>query len=188
MSYHTYTTEALVCGTYRHNTDDCSYLLFTHAHGMVYATARSVRLERSRQRYALQDFSVVTVSLVKGKSGWRIGSVAALENVFTPLKTRPGRAAVVQIVTMTRRLVIGEDAYPELFKDLRAALRSVQNNEAAAATVADIYTLRALWRLGYVKQEAALSSVLADVCTYDEAPPKAALHTAIKHGLSLSHL
>lgn len=188
MSYHTYTTEALVCGTYRHNTDDCSYLLFTKAHGMIYATARSVRLERSRQRYALQDFSVVTVSLVKGKSGWRIGSVAALWNVFTPLTTRPGRAGVVQIVTMTRRLVIGEDAYPALFEDCLAAVRAVVAAEERAAAVADIYTLRALWRLGYVKQEAVLLQVLEETCTYDEAPPKAALHTAIKHGLSLSHL
>ena len=38
---------------------------------MVLAAARSVREEKSRQRYALQEFALVRVSLIKGKSGWR---------------------------------------------------------------------------------------------------------------------
>ncbi len=188
MSYHTYTTEAVVCGTYRHNTDDCSYLLFTRAHGMVFATARSVRLERSRQRYALQDFAYITVSLVKGKSGWRVGSVEARGNFFTPLTARHTRAAAVQIITITRRLVLGEEAYEGLFGDCVAALQALQVREKDAAMIADLYTFRALWRLGYVKKEETLEPFLEEVCGYDEAPPKAALHKAISHGLSLSHL
>lgn len=56
MAYETYTTEALVCGTFNRNTADRSYLLFTREAGMLYADARSVREERSRQRYALRTF------------------------------------------------------------------------------------------------------------------------------------
>jgi recombinational DNA repair protein (RecF pathway) len=188
MSYHTYTTEAIVCGTYRHNTDDCSYLLFTRLHGMVFATARSVRLERSRQRYALQDFAYIMVSLVKGKSGWRIGSVEARGNFFTPLHTRKARAAAVQIVTMTRRLVLGEEAYEALFVDCVTALTVLQENDVAAAALADLYTLRALWRLGYVKQESALVPFLLETCDYRSMPEHDALHRAVSQGLLLSHL
>ena len=63
MSYQTYTTEALVCGTYDRNTADRSYRLFARELGMLFADARSVRLEKSRQRMALSDFSLVRVSL-----------------------------------------------------------------------------------------------------------------------------
>ena len=72
MSYQTYITDAVVVGSYASNTADKSYLLFTKRAGMLYATARSVREERSKQRYALQDFSHITVTLVKGKGGWCI--------------------------------------------------------------------------------------------------------------------
>lgn len=190
MSYRTYTTEAIVCGTYRHNTDDCSYLLFTRAHGMVFATARSARAEKSRQRYALQDFTHINVSLVKGRAGWRVGSVEAKQNYFTPLATRQGRAAAVSVVTMARRLVIGEEAYPALFDDTAAALNTLRADEARAADISELYTLRALWRLGYVKPEETLAAVLTETYSFQAggAPPSAALQKAITHGLSLSHL
>ena len=80
MAYATYTTQALVCGTFDRNTADRSYRLFTREFGMVWADARSVRLEKSKQRSALTDFSVVRISLVRGKAGWKIGSVIAQQN------------------------------------------------------------------------------------------------------------
>jgi len=91
MSYATYTTEALVCGSRNNNTSDRAYLLFTEEVGMIWASARSVREERSKQRYALQDFSLIRVSLVKGKSGWRIGSVEATCNPFMEARSRSGQ-------------------------------------------------------------------------------------------------
>lgn len=188
MSYRTYTTTAIVCSTYRHNTDDCSYLLFTRDLGMIYATARSVRTEKSRQRYALQDFSLIKVSLVKGKAGWRVGSVEAVENFFVSLETQPGRAAAVQVISITRRLVVGEDAYQKLFSDTVAALTAIKQYELTAANIADLFTLRALWHLGYVKKDDGLMEVLVDGVEYDGAPPTAAHHKAIKWGLEQSHL
>ncbi|MEX2341217.1 MAG: recombination protein O N-terminal domain-containing protein, partial [Candidatus Paceibacterota bacterium] len=83
MSYKTYTTEAIVCGSRVNNTSDKSFLLFTKDAGMLWAAAKSVREERSRQRFALQDFSLIRASLIKGKSGWRIGSVESDRNYFT---------------------------------------------------------------------------------------------------------
>lgn len=83
MAYVTYTTDAIVCGTYDRNTADRSYRLFTRELGMLYADARSVRLEKSKQRQALQDFSLIKVSLVKGKAGWKIGSVSEVQNYYT---------------------------------------------------------------------------------------------------------
>jgi len=162
MSYHMYTTEALVCGAYNNNGADRSYLLFTEQLGMIYATARSVREERSRQRYALQEFSCVTVSLIRGKSGWRIGSVDSLENFYHATTTRSMRGAIVRIVKIVRQYIQGEEIHPQLYREctsgLRACLQSKDNIDAIATTV----TARLLYQLGYIAPPLHLTSVFTE--------------------------
>jgi len=45
MSSRQYITKAIVCGSVQSMTSDKSYLLFTQELGMVWAQARSVRME-----------------------------------------------------------------------------------------------------------------------------------------------
>jgi len=85
------------------NTSDKSFLLFTRDNGMLFATAKSVREEVSKQRQALQDFSRIRVSLVKGKTGWRIGSVESLRNDFSAAYDRETRGSVVSLYRLLRR-------------------------------------------------------------------------------------
>lgn len=115
MSYRTYSTTAFVCGSFARNTSDMQYRLFTREFGMLYAGARSVREEKSKQRYALQDFSFVTISLIKGKYGWRIGSVIPEKNVFYSSYARDGRQSVHGLVKLLIRFVHGEEPIPEIY-------------------------------------------------------------------------
>src|SRR6056297_1890561 len=98
MAYVTYTTDALVCGTFDRNTADRSYRLFTRELGMLYADARSARKENSKQRQALQDFSLIRVSLVKGKGGWKIGSVTEVKNYYACAINQAARGSVVKVI------------------------------------------------------------------------------------------
>lgn len=150
MAYSTYTTEALVCGTFDRNTADRSYLLFTRDAGMLYADARSVREERSRQRYALQDFSLVRVSLVKGKRSWKIGSIQAITNYYTVAVDKTARGSVVSICRSLRRFISGEEATPALFDYLKEALGVVSGVVEHRAWVEQIIQVRLLTELGYV--------------------------------------
>ena len=88
MAYQTYITEAIVCGSYDSNTSDRSFLLFAREAGMIYAHAKSVREERSKQRYALQVCSHVRVTLIRGKSGWKIAGVEPQQNLYALATTR----------------------------------------------------------------------------------------------------
>lgn len=153
MSYQTYITEALVCGNFDHNTADRNYLLFTKEAGMLYASARSVREEKSKQRYALQDFSLITVSLVKGKTGWRIGSVEACDNYFLLAESREARGSVVAIFKLLRRLVQGEEAVPEIFDFCREGFLLVSRDIANRAVVDTLFKLKLLSLLGYVDEQ-----------------------------------
>lgn len=163
--YATYTTNALVCGTYRKNTADATYALFTADSGMIYATARSVREERSRQRYALQDFSLVRISLVRGKSGWRIGSVESLQNFYRHAPDQSTRRAVVYIIKLLRRFVPSEGALPEVFLVTQMVFDRLIAQPADAGWLQLRYELWLLTTLGYVSTSAAVS--LDSLCPRD---------------------
>lgn len=159
MAYKTYTTEALVCGSKDSNTSDRAYLLFTEEAGMLWATARSVREEKSKQRYALQDFSRLRVSLVKGKSGWRIGSVESIGNPFLGAASRAERAYVNRIVSLLRRYIHGEQPLPEVFADVTSALSSTAIHSASAETQL-VFTVRLLHTLGYISKSTSTRAII----------------------------
>lgn len=152
MSYQTYTTEALVCGVFDSNTADKSYLLFTKRAGMLYATARSVREERSKQRYALQLFSRITISLVRGKSGWRIGSVEALENQFLAAKTRVVRGSVVSVIKLVRQYIHGEEPMHALYDEVLQSIKFLAqlSDSADRPAFEALIKVRILAQLGYI--------------------------------------
>lgn len=154
MAYVTYTTEALVCGTYDRNTADRSFLLFTKEAGMLYADARSVREERSKQRYALQDFSLVRVSLVKGKSGWKIGSIEAVQNYYHESIDKAARGDVVSLFRLLRRFMKGEEASPELFDYVISALAVLIKDLNYRSFISLALQVQILAFLGYVDTNA----------------------------------
>jgi len=142
-------------------TADRTYLLFTEVAGMVFATARSAREERSKQRYALQDFAHVRVSLVKGKGGWRIGSVEAITNYYLAAPDRAVRGTVVGVVQFLRRLLTGEESQPAVFIDTVAILSQVLSlSPPELGNVFDRYRLRTLAHLGYVASHTAYTELL----------------------------
>ncbi len=192
MSYTTYTTPALVCGTYRRNTADGSYQLFTESAGMVHAVARSVREEKSKQRYALQDFSLVRVSLVKGKSGWRIGSVEASENFYHNATSKEARGSVVRMVRLLRRFCGGENPQPELFAYFIDVLTQLSKEQDHRQDIEAIVELRLLLLLGYVDAKKVPPHINTSVEEITKAPLSVNDLTTIerltKQAVTTSHL
>lgn len=192
MGYKTYTTKALVCGSRDSYTSDRSYLLFTRNAGMLWATARSVREEKSKQRNALQDFSFIKVSLVKGKSGWRIGSVEAQGNSFLSSATRERRGLVSYIVMQLRRYVHGESPLIEVYDDVEIVLKD-KLKQTDIATVQTVFLIRMLHILGYIAPKESFSTLLTSVDidravkVYD-ADMLPIIEKALKKASQMSHL
>ncbi len=190
MSYRTYTTRAIVCGSKDSYTSDRSYLLFTEDAGMLWAGAKSVRMEKSKQRYALQDFSIIRVSLVKGKSGWRIGSVEAISNPFMEAQERSSRAGVQQVIRLLRRFVHGEEPHPRIYDDAVMALSCLSvAEESDVIDLQDQFTLRTLHSLGYIAPQADYDELLTAEDPWSVPRSLSPIaHKAIERALSASHL
>jgi recombinational DNA repair protein (RecF pathway) len=154
MSYVTYTTEALVCGSFDQNTADRSFLLFTKELGMLFAIAKSVREERSLQRPALQDFSRIRVSLVKGKTGWRIGSVEAISNDYANANNREVRGSIVALYRLLRRFIRGEEPVPFIYDLVINGLDTLLLDLKSRRLVELLIEIEVLSWLGYVDREA----------------------------------
>jgi DNA repair protein RecO len=192
MSYKTYITEALVCGARASNTSDKSFLLFTREAGMLYASAKSVREERSKQRYGLQEFSYIRVTLIHGKSGWRITGVEPIQNVYALQGAREARALVRNIIRLLRRLIQGEVPHSELYDEVKGVITRM--HEGREEIIEEVLTLRILHSLGYIAPHPELGTVLSTDCSIDvildelEPEMKQARKAIIEGALRESHL
>jgi recombinational DNA repair protein (RecF pathway) len=185
-----YITEALVCGSRPQNTSDRAHLLFTREAGMVWATAKSVREERSKHRYGMQDFSLARVSLVRGKGGWRVTGTEPIANLYFEASTREARALVRDTVRLLRRFLRGETPAPALFDEIAAALRAAGADPAPLATA---LTLRTLHALGYIGDASSYRALLEAPGTLEAAggltdENRQAVEDAIAQAYEASHL
>jgi hypothetical protein len=141
---------------------------------------------------ALQDFSYVRVSLVKGKSSWKIGSIEPRRNFFMDAVDKAARGSVATITRGLRRFYGGQEAAPALFDYLREALTAASSDIHTRAVFEKIVLSRLLLELGYVDTrvlpkivhhtpaELAVKAIPDDV--------DAALTPIIDKAVSLSHL
>jgi len=191
VAYPTYITEALVCGSTNSHSADRFFLLFTKDAGMVHAHAKSVREERSKQRYALQECSHIRATLVRGKSGWRIAGVEAIDNLYARAATRDARALLRNLMLLLRRVIHGEVVYPDIFDDVLQVCTMASH--LPIQTLETVATLRILYALGYIPPHPAYESLIAEgfsfesLATLSKETEDAATH-AVRNALHESQL
>ena len=192
MAYATYITDALVCGVKNSNTSDRSFLLFTRDAGMLFASARSVREEKSKQRYALQEFGLVKVTLIRGKSGWRIGSVEALKNYYNDAVSKEARGSVTKIFRSLRRFIQGEENASELFDLCSEGLEYVSKEVQPRQFIDQVVQLRIFHLLGYVADksvpETLLKTELKELSSEHKGDLEPVLDSVLTKAISVSHL
>ena len=132
--------------------NDRVFVLFTREFGLVRARASAVRTEKSRMRYALQNYARANAGLVRGKRGWRMAGAAAVKNAHGDSK---GVAAFARIAELTKRLVHGEEKNDFLFAVLAETHDALMRDHVeASATIEIVCVARVLYALGYLSSEA----------------------------------
>ncbi len=191
MAYQTYITEALVCGSYDSKTADRSFLLFTKEAGMIYAHAKSVREERSKQRFGLQVCSHIRATLIRGKTGWKIVGVEPIQNLYALATSREARAFLRNTILLLKRVIHGETAYGGIFDDVVDAC--MQGDTYPHTKLESIVSLRLLHALGYIAPEPSYDKFLHCampyhyVASFDDESEKQC-REAIDHALMQSQL
>ncbi len=157
--YQKYQTEALILGSREYGEADKVFALYTLDFGLVRARASAVRSEGSKMRYALQNYSHVSVALVRGKRGWRLAGTQALRAAAGDVH---GISAFARISELVLRLVHGEEANRYLFAALSEAQSALMRDEnAARPTIEIVCVARVLYALGYLSAEALETTLFA---------------------------
>ena len=150
--YQKYQTEALVLGSRESGENDRILALFTKDFGLARARATGLRSEKSRMRYALQNYSRVNLALVRGKRGWRVAGASSTKTAHGDVR---GIATFARIAELIMRLVQGEEKNEYLFAALAEAHGALMVEKCDAfGTIEIVCVARALYALGYISTEA----------------------------------
>jgi DNA repair protein RecO len=150
MSYHIYTTEGIVLKRVAFGEANLILYILTKDLGLIIASARSVRLDSSKLRSALQEYSSVTVSCIKGKNGWKITNAVEEENFFFE-KSGEVQKVLAQIVSVLLKMIPGENIHPEIFIMVKSGFTLLKTLEGEKIKYLEILMVfRILHELGYV--------------------------------------
>ncbi|MBI2888401.1 MAG: DNA repair protein RecO [Parcubacteria group bacterium] len=164
--YRIYSTEGLILRSFDVGEASKVLSLFTKEFGLLSARVQGVREERSKLRYHLQDFSLASFDLVRGKNGWRVTSARDSENlVLFPVvqKRNAALGVLVRVSSLLTRLLHGEEKNTELYSDVVSSFSILQNAVIEEGSLNDFEVLllmRILHHLGYWGNDAVLSPFL----------------------------
>lgn len=152
MSYHIYTTDGIILKRSTFGEANVLLHVLTADLGLIIASARAARLSSSKLRSALQEFTLVSISCVKGKNGWKITNVVEKENLFFNYPIFSHKV-LSQVVFVLLKMIPGESPHKEIFQTVKSGfdfLKSLAEKQIPEFEVLTI--LRILNELGYVER------------------------------------
>ena len=159
-----YTTECIVLGSSNFSEANKYIYLFTKDIGLVRAMARSVREEKSKLRFNLQDFSRGYVTLVRGREVWRITGALEKYSVYEEFKYNKKKLFIIaRILNLLQRLIHGEEKNEYLFVSLVHGFDFIRLNaieKENAKNFEYLSVLRLLYSLGYIAKKEEFSELL----------------------------
>ena len=197
MAHETYKTEGFVLGGVATGEAHRYISLYTKELGLVRGVARSVREERSKLRYALQDFSYGRFSLVRGKEVWRVVGAEAEWNLYHACALDRERVRIAaSAFVLLRRLLQGEGENRILWDALlsgAAFLREYTDDASTLDIFEHVFVLQILYALGYVRRPSRFEELLdAPLFTADRlaafSPLRSTLALHINRALEESQL
>ena len=209
-------TRGIVLGKHDNGEADRTYALLTPDLGKVYAQAHGIRNGHGRNKGALQTLSIASVSLVRGKTGWKITNASSEHSFYTKLASDPSSpvgsrfdarranaagkaklAVLVRVLKLVRRMLAGEGNAQGVFIAVESFADVLCTSELLFKDVRTLELLtvvRILHMLGYVKDDERLDQFFkdpADVSTETRsafAPHEHLALTVVNEALSASQL
>lgn len=195
MSHKIYHTRGIILGSVQTGEANRYFRIFTEDLGLVNATAQSVREERSKLRYVLQDFSLVTIDLVQGKDFWRIVSAGEWCDSSLIKVNSFYLHVFARYCALLTRLLRGEGREPLVFSDIVGAFKFIKDGGIKKESLNDfgaLVTLRTLVYLGYINRAGYEAFLEPGVWTKDIIEKfsvvRPSVISKIREALASSHL
>ena len=127
--HHIHRTQAFVLKSFPIKEADRSVILLTENLGVILAIAQGSRKMESKMRQSIQDFSLLNVALVSGRTGWRLINAGFIKNFYKNLSNEKLRESICKVFNLINRLVAGEMEDETIFRKLLAFVNFADKNE-----------------------------------------------------------
>ncbi|MEO8638068.1 MAG: DNA repair protein RecO [Candidatus Taylorbacteria bacterium] len=149
-----YTTLGFVLEKVPHGEASSYFSIFTREFGKVFASAQAVREVKSKLRMNLEELSFVEVSLVRGKSVWKITGAKNISSLFGAFRDSSEKLEITaQCSALLLRLLHGEEKNDPLFQLLFDAFSYFKSENLTSEEMKNfeiLLVLNILHELGYV--------------------------------------
>ncbi len=181
---HKYVTSSIVLARTPLAESASLVTLLTDEFGLICARAEGLRKPGAKLAHALQTLDRSSVTLVRGKEGWRLSGALLEEHWFAKLD-RPARLRAGRVAGLLLRLVRGEANDPELYNLFAQFLEALPERSEESQDALECIT--ALHMLAILGLDAG---ALPGTDHYEPltAEERRALVTRINHGIQASGL
>lgn len=181
---HKYETRAIVLGRSPLAEAAALIALVTEDFGLVRARAEGLRKPGAKLAHALQTFDLASVTLVRGKEGWRLSGAVLEAHLFDALP-REARTRASRVNGLFLRLVHGEGSDTAFFREWQEFLTLLPRLSEEEQDAAEcFFALRLLRQLGLdagaLPDEEGYAALTAEA--------RRALVTRINRGIAASGL
>lgn len=161
--HHIYHTHGFILSSRNIGEANKMLTIYTREVGLVRAVAQGIRLNKSKLRFTLQDFSHVNVDLVKGKELWRVTSAKNISTFPYARKSSQSLLLIARVSKLIERLCGGESPSESIFDDLIQSLYILDSEnilETEREALELHLVLRMMNSLGYIGDSKILSKYL----------------------------
>ncbi|MEI6843524.1 MAG: recombination protein O N-terminal domain-containing protein [bacterium] len=168
MSYHIYTTNGIILKRTAFAEANVFLHILTEDLGLIVASAQSARLAKSKLSGGLQEYSLVTISCVKGKNGWKVTSVLGRKNIFFNCPQYSQRI-LAQVGLVLLKMIPGVEPHRDIFETVSSGfefLPSVPEEKISFFEI--LIVLRILYHLGYVVSDDRTKTFLQNTSDWND--------------------
>jgi DNA repair protein RecO (recombination protein O) len=164
MSHTKYQTEGIVLGGYDFGEANRYFNIFTKDFGLIGARAQGIRELKSKLRYNLQDLSYSKISLIRGKSAWKITDAQEIKNIAGGFSNNVLKMQTsVRALSFLRRMLSGEGRNNLLFDIIINGLSHLEKENLSEKDIGNLeilLVLRVLNNLGYLNSLGSFSDFI----------------------------
>ncbi len=171
--HHIHRTKAFVLKSFQTKEADSRVVLLTENLGVVRAVAQGARKMESKMRQSIQDFSIVNVALVSGRTGWRLVNAGFINNFYTDIKNKNLQESVCKVFNLINRLTAGEMEDKKIFDESLSFVDFAINNQENFLDDSEItsfeilFLARILYHLGYLKTSENIEIYLSSEINFE---------------------
>lgn len=192
--HHIYHTHGFILSSRNVGEANKVFTIYTRELGLVKAVCQGIRLGKSKNRFALQDFYYANIDLVRGKEVWRITTAKPINSFPFARANRDSILLIARVSSLLDRLCKGEESNIEIFDDFVQALYILDSDlEKEKREALELHlVLRVMNSLGYIGDNKIfnkyLSSSFEDSKIEDLLKERQSIILSINKAISESHL